>query len=121
MLDNLLGLVDGHLLDHIGQKLHSLIRREHLGTHRLAADATGCSGRTHAHPARIQRAFHEFAALSRKLLARHLHVQQARIDLSPYCREQITQLVHLELHLRDLEVDLLQCFKSLPRRCAELS
>ena len=98
MLNNLLGLIDGHLLNHIRQKLHSLIRRQHLGTHRLTAYTTGFTGRTHAHPTRIQRAFHEFATLGRELLARHLNVRQIRIDLSSNCREQITQLVHLELH-----------------------
>ena len=99
VLDDLLGLVDGHLLDHVGQELHSLIRREHLGAYRLALDTTSFSSSTDAHSARIQRALHEFATLGREFLARHLHILQIRIDLSSDCREQVAQLVHLELHL----------------------
>ena len=83
---NLLGLVHGHLLDHVSEKLDCLIWGEHLRADGLllAWSPTGFQApATHSHTcSSIKRALHELATLGRELLTAHLDVSQVCIDFA---------------------------------------
>lgn len=55
----------------------------------------------------IQCALHKFTSLYGEVLAFLFHVSQAGVKVAAH-GEQVRQLVHFELHLRDLEANLLQ-------------
>lgn len=117
--NDLLSLIDCHLLNNVCQQLHRLVWRKHFSTDRLLSNGTAhvqLRSVARSHRPSIQCTLHEFAALGLEIVAASLNFSQVRVHFAiAACSKQVRQLVHFELHFRDLEVDLFEGFKGLLR------
>ena len=103
--NHLLSLVNCHLLDYVRKQLDCFVGWEHLGVNMFVA-LSSIIPYYHSVSAEIQSAFHEFTSLNWEFLAPPLDLFYINIDV-PTDNEEVWKLVNFELHLRDLEVDLL--------------